>query len=103
MKKLLALRLTIGAVVVGALGWFAYANMDQTIELRFGFFTLIGISLPVVLYGAVVLGMLAMLAVGIRNDLRTRSALKRYDQIASDVLADIEADEPDVQEVQRRA
>ncbi|NIN73053.1 MAG: hypothetical protein GTO46_14220 [Gemmatimonadetes bacterium] len=79
-----------GALIVALLAWFAYANSDQSVDIKLGLFTLRGISLPVLVYGSVVLGMLLMIAVGLRNDVRTRQALDRYDKIAADVLQDID-------------
>lgn len=102
MKSQRVIRSAIGAVLVGALGWLAYAHMDQSVELRFGLFTLHDVPLPIVMYGALVVGMLAMVGVSLRNDLRVRQALKRYDKIAADVLADVESDDLSAEEVNKR-
>jgi uncharacterized integral membrane protein len=79
-----------GALIVALLAWFAYANSDQSVDIKLGLFTLRGISLPILVYGSVVVGMLLMVAVGLRNDMRTRQALDRYDKIAADVMQGIE-------------
>ena len=71
-------------------------------DVRLGLFTLRGVSLPVVIYGAAIIGMLLMVAVSLRNDLRTRQALDHYDKIAADVLGSINADE-DEEEVLEEA
>ncbi len=101
-KKTFAVRALIGVVVVAALAWFASANSGQSVDVRFGLFTLRGVSLPVVIYGAAIIGMLLMVAVSLRNDLRTRQALDHYDKIAADVLGSINADE-DEEEVLEEA
>lgn len=84
-KKTLVTRALVGAVAVVALGWFAYANLDQAVDLRLGLFTLRGVPLPIIVYGALVVGMLAMLGLGLRSDLHTRRALERYDKIAGEL------------------
>ncbi len=90
-----ALRVFGGAVLIALLAWFAYANSGQAVDLRLGIFTLRGLSLPVVVYGAVIVGMLLMIVVSLRGDLHTRRALDRYDKIAADVLRDIEGPSAD--------
>lgn len=91
MKKgALTIRILGGVLLVGALSWFAYANSGQSVELKFGLFTLRGLSLPFVVYASVIVGMLVVLGVSFRSDLRARQALRRYDQIAADVLGGIE-------------
>ncbi len=92
-KRTLAFRIAGGVVAVVALGWFAYANGGQTVDLHLGLFTLRGVSLPVVVYGSVIAGMLLVVGVSARADLRAQKALKRYDQIAADALKDFETDE----------
>ena len=92
-KKTLAIRILGGVVAVGALGWFAYANGGQTVDLHFGLFTLRGVSLPVVVYGSVIAGMLLVIGVSARADLRAQKALKRYDQIAANALKDFDTEE----------
>jgi uncharacterized integral membrane protein len=88
-----------GALIVALLAWFAYANSDQSVDIELGLFTLRGISLPILVYGSVVAGMLLMVAVGLRNDMRTRQALDRYDKIAADVLQGIDDPDQDREEV----
>lgn len=87
-----------GALVVALLAWFAYANSSQSVDIKLGLFTLRGISLPILVYGSVVVGMLLMVAVGLRNDMRTSQALDRYDKIAADVLQDIEGPDQNTKE-----
>jgi uncharacterized integral membrane protein len=103
MKKgALAVRILSGALAVAALGWFAYANSGQTVDIDLGLFTLRGLSLPVVVYGSVIAGMLIVVGVGARADLRAQQALKRYDQIAANVLDDFESQEEGVAEKAER-
>jgi uncharacterized integral membrane protein len=69
-----ALRIVGGLVLVLALAWFAAANGDQTVDVRFGLFTLRGLSVPVVIFGSVIVGMLIMLVAGLRTDASPDSA-----------------------------
>jgi len=85
----LLVRILGGALVVTALAWFAYANDGRYVDLRFGLFTLRDVSLPVVIFGSVIVGMLLVIAVSWRTDLRTRQALKKYDQIGAGVMNDV--------------
>jgi uncharacterized integral membrane protein len=93
-KHPILLRVLAGLLIITALGWFAYMNAGQAVDLDFGLFAVRAVSLSIVIYGAIVVGMVLMLAVSLRGDIRTDQALKRYDQIAADVLKDIESDEP---------
>ena len=99
-KKLL--QIAGGALVITILAWFAHANSGRYVDLRFGLFTLRAVSLPVVIYGSVILGMLLVVGVSWRNDLRMRQALKKYDQIASGVMSDAELSARDLEEANRK-
>jgi hypothetical protein len=102
-KSKLALKLLGGAAVVAALGWFAYANAGQSVDVDFGLFTLSGVSLPVLAYGSVIVGMLLVVAISWRSDLRARQALEKYDRIAANVMADTPpAEERVEQEIEPR-
>ena len=72
MNPTLVGRMVAGAVGLFLLAWFAYAHVDQSVTLHFGLFTLHRVSLPAALYGAVIVGMLIVLAVGLRTDLSSR-------------------------------
>jgi uncharacterized integral membrane protein len=96
--RALSTKIIGGALTVALLALFAYANSDQSVDIDLGLFTLRGISLPVVVYSSLVAGMLLMVAVGVRNDMRTRQALDRYDKIAADVLHGIEDPHQDREE-----
>jgi uncharacterized integral membrane protein len=54
---------------------FAALNAGQRVTLRLGFTTLYRLPLSTVVFAALILGMLAMLIVGIRSDLRVRRIL----------------------------
>lgn len=79
MNRRLLVRAAAGFTLILVLGWFAHAHSSQSVDLRFGLFTLRGVSLAVALYGAVVVGMLLMLAASLRGELRTRQALRGSD------------------------
>ncbi len=79
MNRRLLIRAAGGLTLILILGWFAHAHSSQTVDLHFGLFTLRGISLAVALYSGVIVGMLLMLAWGLRSDLRARQALRRPD------------------------
>lgn len=101
-KNVLLLRILGGMVAVVGLGWFAYANGGQTVDLHLGLFTLRGISVPVVVYGSVIAGMLLVVGVSARSDLRSQKALERYDQIAANALRDFtNEEEPSAAKVER--
>ncbi len=97
-NRAILMRVAGGLLIVVALGWFAYMNSGQAVDLNFGLFAMRAVSLSLVIYGAIVVGMVFMLAVSLRGDLSTDKALKRYDQIAADVLRDIEEPEQDEKE-----
>lgn len=96
--RAILLRAAGGLLIVVALGWFAYMNSGQTVDIDFGLFAVRAISLSIVIYGAIVLGMVFMLAVSLRGDVHTRQALDRYDKIAADVLNDFNAEAGAVEE-----
>jgi uncharacterized integral membrane protein len=97
--RALTFKIVGGALIVALLAWFAYANSDQSVDIKLGLFTLRGISLPILVYGSMVVGMLLMVAVGLRTDMRTRQALDRYDKIAADVLQGIDDQDQEREEV----
>ena len=59
---------------------FAAANAAERVTLNLGFLTLRSISLPVVVFSSVLVGMIVVFLVGLRADLRTRQLLQRYRQ-----------------------
>ena len=52
------------------LGWFAYAHFDQPVNIEFGLFTIRGVPLSVVIYLSVIIGMLTVVGIAWRGDLR---------------------------------
>jgi uncharacterized integral membrane protein len=97
-KRAILMRVAGGLLIIVALGWFAYMNSGQSVDLDFGLFAVRAVSLSIVIYGAILVGMVFMLAVSLRGDLNVDRALKRYDQIAADVLRDIEDPEGEQEE-----
>lgn len=65
-------------LAMGAASAFAIANGGQRVRLDFGLFTLRSVSLPLVVFGAVLLGMVIVLVAGLRRDLQNRRTLERY-------------------------
>lgn len=55
---------------------FAALNGGQRVTLRLGFATLYRVPLTAVAFGALILGMVAMLLAGIHSDLRVRRILR---------------------------
>lgn len=58
-----------------ALG-FASLNSGQRVTLRLGLTTIYGVSLTVVAFGSLLVGMLIMLVAGIHSDLKVRRILR---------------------------
>ncbi len=63
--------------VVVAVG-FAWLNGGQHVGLHLGLFRLRSVSLPAVVFGAFLAGMLTLFLASLRSDLRTRRMLARY-------------------------
>ena len=55
---------------------FASLNSSHRVTLRLGFVTLFGVPLTVVVFGAVILGMVVMLGAGVQSDLKVRRILR---------------------------
>lgn len=74
MSRLLA---GVGIVVllVSSLA-FAYLNSGHRVTLRMGIATFYNVPLTVVVFGSVIVGMVVMLAAGIRSDLKVRRVLR---------------------------
>lgn len=67
--------LGFGAILVFSIV-FAAINGGQRVTVRLGFATFYQVSLTVVVFGAVILGMLGVLVAGITSDLRVRRILR---------------------------
>ena len=75
----------LSLVGVAALSFgFAAANANERVTLHFGLFTLRSVSLPLVVFAAVLVGMIAVFAVGLRADLRTRRMLRSFRNVLED-------------------
>ena len=68
------LNFVVAAAVATA---FALANGGQRVRVELGFVTLRSVSLPLVVFAAVLLGMVAVLLAGLRADLRNRRRMER--------------------------
>ncbi len=55
---------------------FASLSSCHRVTLRLGFVTLLGVPLTVVVFGAVILGMVVMLGAGVQSDLKVRRILR---------------------------
>ena len=55
---------------------FASLNSSHRVTLRLGFVTLLGLPLTVVVFGAVIMGMVVMLGAGVQSDLKVRRILR---------------------------
>ena len=55
---------------------FASFNSSHRVTLRLGIITLFGVPLTMVVFGAVILGMLVMLGAGVQSDLKVRRILR---------------------------
>lgn len=84
-RRGIAIRVVAGVIAVFLLAWFANANAGERVDVDLLLFTVRDVSLSVVLYGAVIIGMLLILAVGLRADLKTRREIHNYRRIAGDL------------------
>lgn len=73
-----AVRVVNVLLLLAAATAFAVANGGQRVRVELGLVTLESVSLPTVVFASVIAGMLVVLAVGARADLRTRRRLRRY-------------------------
>lgn len=69
------------AVVAMFSTWFAVANGGQRVSLRLGLLTLRSISVPALVFGSVILGMVIVILAGLSADLRTRAMIRRYREL----------------------
>ena len=68
---------SVGVLAILALSMgFAALNGGQRVTLRLGIATLYRVPLTAVAFGALILGMVAMLLAGIHSDLRVRKILR---------------------------
>ena len=71
-------RMVLVAVFSAIAALFAVQNGGVRVPLHLGIVTIRSVSLPVVVFTAVVIGMLLVLLAGLRADLKTRRMLRRY-------------------------
>lgn len=57
---------------------FAAQNGRETVDVQLGPFALRAVSLPAVVFGAILLGMVVVLLVGLRADMQARVMMRRY-------------------------
>lgn len=68
-------------LLAGLAAGFAVANGNQRVTVELGLITLRRVSLPLVVFVSVLLGMVLVMAAGLRADLRTRRQLRRYREL----------------------
>lgn len=66
------------ALLAGLAFAFAATNGAETVTVDLWLVRIRGVSLPAVVFGSVLLGMVIVFLVGLRADLRTRRTLRRY-------------------------
>ncbi|MEN8143339.1 MAG: hypothetical protein ABFS14_00170 [Gemmatimonadota bacterium] len=79
MSRGLVVLTGVGAALLAF--WFAAANGSQRVQIRLGIVTLDSVSVPALVFSAALLGMISVVLVGLRADLRTRRMLRRYKEI----------------------
>ena len=85
---------------------FAALNGDRRVTIDFGLFSLVRIPVTFVVFGALLLGMLIMLAVGVHSDLKVRRIVRRrlngdvdlsdpaHDRLQQELFGDSQEDPP---------
>lgn len=59
-------------------GFFAYLNGEERITLNLGFTIYYRVRLVPIVFGAFILGMIAMFLLGLRHDMQVRRALREH-------------------------
>ncbi|MFQ5691262.1 MAG: lipopolysaccharide assembly protein LapA domain-containing protein [Gemmatimonadota bacterium] len=67
-------------LVTGLAFWFTVANAGLRVRVDLLLFRL-SLSVPLLVFGAMLIGMLTVLLVGLKEDLRTRRVLERYREV----------------------
>lgn len=73
-------RLLDFALLVAVALAFTAANGGQRVQVELGLVTLQRVSLPVVVFASVLLGMLLCILAGLRADLRKRRRMRRWQE-----------------------
>lgn len=68
-------------LLAGAAAAFAIANGGYRVPVELGIVRFRAVSLPVVVFASVLLGMLLVFVAGLAADLRTRRMLRRYRRV----------------------
>ncbi len=71
-------RMLLVTVFSAVAALFAVQNGGVRVPIHLGVVTIRSVSLPVVVFTSVVVGMLMVLLAGLRADLKTRRMLRRY-------------------------
>jgi uncharacterized integral membrane protein len=71
-------RILLVVAFAAAAALFTVQNGAVRVTVRVGALTLRSVSLPVVVFTAIVAGMLLVFLAGLRADLRTRRMMRRY-------------------------
>ncbi len=71
-------RMVLVAVFSAVAALFAVQNGGIRVPIHLGIVTVRSVSLPVVVFTSVIVGMLMVLLAGLRADLKTRRMLRRY-------------------------
>lgn len=79
-------RVLVFVVVALAAFWFTVANASERVTVDLVLFR-VATSLPLLVFGAMLIGMLAVILVGLRADLQTRRALQRLRQAGGGPLS----------------
>lgn len=75
------IRIVNFVVLVAAATAFAALNGGQRVRVDLGLLTLERVSVPVLVFASVVLGMAVCILAGVRADLRNRRRLRRYREL----------------------
>ena len=71
-------RMVMVAVFSAVAALFAVQNGGVRVPINLGIVTIRSVSLPVVVFTSVIVGMLLVFLAGLRADLKTRRMLRRY-------------------------
>ena len=74
----LGLRMVLVAAFSAVAALFAVQNGAVRVSIHLGVVTIRSVSLPVVVFTSMIVGMLMVLLAGLRADLKTRRMLRRY-------------------------
>lgn len=93
----IASRLLIFVLIALLAFWFTAANSGERVTVDLVVLRLT-IPLPLVVFGSVLVGMLAVLLVGLKADLQTRRAIQKFREVATASAPSGRVSEPPVSE-----